>query len=58
MKTREQNLFCDSRHGHAGRAVAGVETTGSRLGVVGWLLVVVGVGDLHRWLRQIGHDGR
>ena len=43
MKTREQNLFCDSRHGHAGRAVAGVETTGSRLGVVGWLLVVVGV---------------
>ena len=43
MKTREQSLFCDSRHGHAGRAVAGVETTGSRLGVVGWLLVVVGV---------------
>ena len=43
MKTREQSLFCDSRHGRAGRAVAGVETTGSRLGVVGWLLVVVGV---------------
>ena len=43
MKTREQSLFCDSRHGYAGRAVAGVETTGSRLGVVGWLLVVVGV---------------